>query len=102
MRHRQPERALYGVVLRAYPRDFRARFGREMIDTFFEEIRNQRRQYGFHGVRRAWCSALWEVVSIAGPLQLKSSLAPALVLSILASSVLALAFFAAVTPHCVK
>lgn len=102
MENHRRERALYGAVLRAYPPDFRARFGMEMIDAFSEEIREQREQYGLRGVLSAWWSALWEVVSVAGPLQLQGSLAPALVLSILVSSVFTLGFFAAVTPHCVK
>lgn len=102
MWNHQSARVLYGALLRAYPTDFRTRFGKEMIDAFSEEIGNEREQHGIHGVLRAWCSALWEVASVAGPLQLQGSLAPALVVSILASSIFAIAFFAAVTRHCVK
>lgn len=96
------EMSLYGVVLRAYPREFRARFGAEMSDAFAEEIRDERSRHGRQGALRVWRSALWEVVSVAGPLQLRGSMAPALAISLLASSVFALAFFAAVTPHCVR
>ena len=102
MQNHHTESALYSVVLLAYPSEFRARFGREMIDTFSEQIRSQHKQNGWKGVLRVWCSALWEIVRVAAPLQLQGTWAPALLLSILASSVIILAFFAAVTPHCAK
>ena len=102
MRSRRPEEAFYGWILRSYPPDFRARFGNEMIHVFSENIRNQYERRGFFGCVYALCSALWEVVSVAGPLRLKSSSAPSVVVSILASSILAFVFFAAVTPRCIK
>jgi len=93
---------LYAVLLLLYPREFRDRFGIEMIDSFSEEIRCQRQVHGYRGVARTWCSAFCETFSVAGPLHLQGSIVPALLASILASSVLILAFFAAVTPHCMK
>lgn len=96
------ERTLYAAVLCAYPAEFRARFGGEMMDVFSEEIRNQQQLSGSPGAFRVWCSALWEVASVAGPMRLQNSLARALLISILTSSVMAFAFFAAVTPHCGK
>ena len=102
MRGYQLGRTLYSAVLQAYPKDFRARFGNEMIEVFSQEIRSQSKQHGFCGAFRVWCSAFWEVLSVAGPLRLQSSLALPVVISILASSIFAFAFFAAVTPRCIK
>lgn len=102
MRNPHSDSALYGVLLLVYPREFRVRFGNEMMDTFSEEIRSQRKIHGYPGVLRAWCFAFWEVASVAGPLQLQCSMAPALLVSILASTALILSFFAAVTPACIK
>lgn len=96
------ERVLYGAILRAYPAEFRARFGSEMMGVFSEEIREQQRLCGLHGALRACCRTLWEVASVAGPLRLQSSSAQALLISIFASSFMACAFFAAVTTHCGK
>ncbi len=49
---------LYGVLLLAYPRDFRLRFGSEMAATFSNQIRDEWNQSGFAGVCRggAWRS----------------------------------------------
>lgn len=102
MRNPLPEKTLYAVLLLAYPRDFRVRFGREMVDTFSEEMCAQRELRGFRGIIREWCSAFWEVVSIAGPLRLRESMVIPLLLSLAVSSAFALAFFAAVTPRCTK
>ncbi len=102
MRNPRPEIALFGWVLRAYPADFRSRFGNEMMDVFSEDIRDRHKQRGFLGSVNGVCSALWEVISVAGPLRFKGSLAPAVVISIVASSIFTLAFFAAVAPRCIK
>jgi hypothetical protein len=102
MTNRVPEKTLYMILLLAYPSDFRVRFGAEMVDVFSEEMCLQRKLRGFSGVFRGWCSAFWEVISVAGPLRLRDSIAIPLFLSIAASSAFALAFFVAVSPHCTK
>lgn len=100
MTNQRPAKSLYTVVLLAYPRDFRVRFGTEMTFTFSEVVRQQRERNGIRGVLFAWCSALWEVPKVACPLRLQNSMATAFLLSLLVSSALTLSFFAAVSPHC--
>jgi hypothetical protein len=102
MRKSPPEKTLYSVLLLAYPRKFRVRFGSEMVDTFSEEMSVQRGLRGSRGAIHGWCSALWEVFSVAVPLRLSGPIVIPLLLSLAASSALGFAFFAAVTPHCMK
>ena len=97
-----PDRRLYSVLLLAYPRDFRVRFGAEMVDTFSQDMHWQRDQHGSRGALSAWCSVFWEILSVAGPLRLRSSMTVTLLLSLFASTAFVLAFFAAVTPHCTR
>ena len=56
----------------------------------------KRRELG--GVIRIWLTAIFEIVSVAGPLQLRDPALIAAVLSLICSSVLTLAFFRAVSP----
>jgi hypothetical protein len=93
---------LYSVLLFAYPRDFRQRFGSEMAATFSDQIRNEWNQGGVLGVSRVWRGAVWELFSIAVPLQMRSSIVVAAALSFLGSSALSLAFFRAVSFPCSK
>jgi hypothetical protein len=93
---------LYGALLFAYPRDFRQRFGGEMAATFSDQIWNEWNQSGLAGVSRVWRGAVWELFSVAVPLQMRSSVVIATALSFLGSSALCLAFFRAVSFPCVK
>lgn len=93
---------LYAVLLFAYPRDFRSRFGGEMIETFSDQMLSAWTGNGIAGAIRVWLCAIGEIFSIAVPLQLRSSIVLSLFLSLLASSAVCLAFFAAVAPHCAK
>ena len=54
------------------------------------------------GFARVWRSAFWELFSIALPLQLRNTVVLAAALSFVGSSVLFLALFHAVAPHCNK
>jgi hypothetical protein len=65
---------LYRLLLFAYPRDFRLRFGTEMVITFSEQIRAEREHAGLIGVMRVWRTAIREPFSVAVPLQLRSSI----------------------------
>jgi hypothetical protein len=94
--------SLYAALLLAYPRDFRTRFGEEMTETFSDQMLSAWTGNGLAGAIRVWLCAIWEIISIAAPLQLRSSVVLSLFLSLLASSAVCLAFFVAVTPHCAK
>jgi hypothetical protein len=93
---------LYGVLLFAYPREFRLRFGREMAATFSDQIWDEWNQSGLAGIGRVWRGALWELFSIAMPLRMRSTIVVAATLSFLGSSALSLAFFRAVSFPCSK
>jgi len=95
-------RLLYGVLLLAYPHDFRRRFGAEMAMTFSDQVRAERRRNSLAGIVRVWRSALWELISVAVPLQFQRSIVVAVLLSAVASSVLFLAIFRATSLHCSK
>ncbi len=95
---------LYKVLLFAYPRDFRQRFGTEMLTTFSEQMCSEWKRSGLVGIVQVWRSALWELLSVAVPLQLqlRSSIVVAMALSFLWSSALFMALFRAVSPTCGK
>ena len=93
---------LYNVLLFAYPRDFRQRFGSEMLTTFSEQMCSEWKRSGLVGIVQVWRSAVWELLSVAVPLQLRSSIVVAMALSFLWSSALFMALFRAVSPTCSK
>lgn len=93
---------LYRLLLLAYPRDFRLRFGTEMAIAFLEQIRAGRDSDGFIGVVRVWLGAVGELFSVAVPLQLRSTIVLAMSLSFLWSFVLFLALLRATAPACCK
>lgn len=93
---------LYRLLLFAYPRDFRLRFGTEMAITFLEPIRAGRDRDGFLGVVRVWLAAVAELLSVAVPLQLRSTIVLAMSLSFLWSLALFIALLRATTPACCK
>lgn len=88
---------VYGYLLMAYSREFRLRFGVELADVFEQLVRDAVREEGFRGLGLVWRTALWEVVTLAAPSRLSSCNAIAAALSLLASSVLFLAFFRAIS-----
>jgi hypothetical protein len=93
---------LYAVLLLAYPRDFRVRFGGEMVETFSEQIRDEWNRKGLAGIARVWRGIAWELLSIAVPLWIRNSIVVAAMLSFVGSSVLCLAFMRAVSFPCGK
>jgi hypothetical protein len=93
---------LYDLLLFTYPRDFRTRFGAEMITTFSDQISGEWECNGLRGVVRVWCSAAGEVFSVAIPLHLRSSIVVAMALSFLWASALFMALFRATSTPCGK
>jgi hypothetical protein len=91
---------LYKMLLFAYPRDFRLRFGSEMVTTFSDLIRGEWEHNGPLGVARVWRSVLAEVFSVAVPLQLQSPIVVATSLALLSSFALFIAVFHAMTYVC--
>jgi hypothetical protein len=91
---------LYKMLLFAYPSDFRLRFESEMVTTFSDQICGEWEQNGLPGVVRVWRSALAEVLSVAVPLQLQSSIVVATSLALLSSFALFMAIFHAMTHVC--
>jgi DNA-binding PadR family transcriptional regulator len=93
---------LYGVLLCAYPRDFRQRFGNEMVMTFSEEVGDEWERCHFVGVVRVWWRALWELASVAVVLQLQRSIVVAVIVSSLGSSALFVTVLRVTAGHCSK
>ena len=91
---------LYKMLLFAYPGDFRLRFGREMVTTFSELIRDEWEQNGVAGAARVWGAALGEVFSAAVPLQLQSPIVVAMSLALVSSIALFMSIFYAMTHVC--
>src|SRR5215470_12565564 len=79
---------LYKVLLFAYPRDFRLRFGSEMATTFSDLICDEWEQNGLPGVARTWWYAVGEVFSAAVPLHVKNPIVVAGLLALISSSAL--------------
>lgn len=92
--------SLYKMLLFTYPRDFRLRFGSEMVATFSDLVGGEWEHKGLAGVARVWGSALGEVFSVAVPLQLQSSILVAMSLSLLSSFGLFMAIFHAMSDVC--
>lgn len=90
--------SLYRVLLFSYPRDFRLRFGNEMVATFSDLILDEWEQNRIPGLMRAWRFALRELLSVALPLQLQSSIVIAMSLAFLWSFALFMALFRATLP----
>jgi len=90
-------RALYAGLLIFYPTDLRRKFSEEMADVFEAAVQDAIVERGLAGVTSLWRSALWELLTVAVPLRLASNEAMAGAISFLASTVLLLAFFRAVT-----
>jgi len=90
-------RVLYTRLLIFYPADLRRKFGDEMADVFEAVLSDAVDEGGLTGVITPWGCALWELLAVAAPLRLASTTLMAGAVSVLASSVLVLAFFRAVT-----
>jgi hypothetical protein len=88
----------YNCLLTAYPREFRQRFGEEMAELFAKQMCAECTRHKLGGLIRVWLTAVCEIVSVAGPLQLRDPAMIAAALSFICSSVLTLAFFRAVSP----
>ena len=75
-----------------------------MLTTFSEQMCSEWKRSGLVGIVPVWRSALWELLSVAVPLQLqpRSSIVIAMALSFLWSSALFMALFRAVSPTCGK
>ena len=56
---------VYRALLRVYPRDFRQRFGADMVDFFRDRRRSAREAHGTLGVVRVWIDALVDLASMA-------------------------------------
>jgi hypothetical protein len=90
-------RVVYAGLLIFYPTDLRRKFGAEMADVFEAAAHDAIVERGPAGVISPWRSALWELLTVAVPLRLASNAVMAGAISFLASSVLFLVFFRAVS-----
>jgi hypothetical protein len=98
----QKSRLLYGLLLLAYPHDFRQRFGTEMVITFSDQVQSEWERNSLAGVVRVWRSVLWELISLAVPLQLQRSMVVAVLLSSAGSSAIFWVVFRATFRQCSK
>jgi hypothetical protein len=64
-------RAAYRVLLVFYPQDLRQQFGEEMAQVFAEQISAEWNRHRVAGIARVGLNAVWEVITVAMPLQLK-------------------------------
>jgi hypothetical protein len=90
-------RVVYTGLLIFYPTDLRRKFGAEMADVFESAVHDANVESGPSGAASLWRSALWELLTVAVPLRLASNAVMAGAISFLASSLLFLAFFRAVS-----
>ena len=90
-------RVVYAGLLIFYPGDLRHRFGAEMADVFQAAMRDAIVERGPAGIIFLWRHALWELLTLAVPLRLASNAVMVGAISFLASSVLVLVFFRALT-----
>jgi hypothetical protein len=98
----EKSRTVYSKLLFAYPPEFRQQFGPEMVATFSDQMLDEWQQNGVAGLILVWRSSLWELFSVAMPLQLRRSIVIATALSFLSTSVLFLMFSRAVFHQCAK
>jgi len=94
--------SVYAVLLFAYPSDFRHHVSGEMKETFACQLRGAWERDGLDGAWAVWRLALWELFSVAIPLQMQNSIVIAAGLSVMVSSASALLFFRSIAPHCSK
>lgn len=90
-------RCLYQHLLICYPSELRSRFGTEMADVFEDLLCEAVAERGVSGVLSSWRTALWELLTIAGPRRFNETTLMACALSFVISSALFLAFFRAVS-----
>ncbi|MGA8489538.1 MAG: hypothetical protein WB711_03890 [Terriglobales bacterium] len=90
-------RIVYSGLLIVYPRELRHKFGAEMVEVFEAMMRHTIVERGPTGTISLWGSALWELLAVAVPSRLASNASMAGAISFLASSVLFLVFFRAVS-----
>jgi hypothetical protein len=55
-----PARRIYRVLLAAYPREHRERYGPEMEDAFLTLLRRDAERLGVVGRLRCWGGAAWD------------------------------------------
>jgi hypothetical protein len=59
---------LYGLLLLAYPAEFRREYGSEMAHMFGDLCREQLRHAGARGLAAVWARALWDV-AVSAPVE---------------------------------
>lgn len=87
---------LYGRLLIFYPRELRGRFGDEMAQVFQDQLFQAAHLRGLLGMTLLWCTALWELLTVATPARLQSTAVIAGAISFLASSAMFLAILGTV------
>lgn len=88
---------IYSRLLIFYPREFRRRFGGEMVQLFGDLLHQALIEHDLRGMVFLWCSAIWELVTVAVPLWLYDGSVVAAALSFVVSAALFLALFRAVS-----
>lgn len=88
---------VYRRLMIFYPREFRARFGTDLVEVFEDLACEVMRQPSLAGLVSLWSTTLWDVVCVAVPMRMRDTTVIAGALSFIASSALFLAFFRAVS-----
>jgi hypothetical protein len=89
--------SVYGRLLALCPREFRRRFGAEMMGVFEDLLCDALRQGGLAGLASLSCSAYWDVITVAVLTRLRNTAVIAGGLSLVVSAALFLALFRAVS-----
>jgi len=80
--------SVYRTLLVIYPRALRTAFGQEMVEVFGQQIRNAASDGGTWGVLRVWFYALYELFTIALPLQAANTVVIIPMISLISSCVI--------------
>src|SRR6185369_886345 len=59
---------LYGLLLLAYPAEFRREYGSEMAHMFGDLCREEQRHAGARGLAAVWARAIWDV-AVSAPVE---------------------------------
>ena len=87
---------LYGLLLCAYPSEFRREYGREMLQVFKDCYRAEARRNGFTGIIRLWAHTLFDLAQTAPRERLHNSSKGLNVMKAIRTLVIALVVYAIV------
>lgn len=88
---------VYRLLIFAYPGELRRDFGADMLTVFGRQLRDAWSEERIAGIAALWVCALLEVMTVALPQRLRSTIVVASVLSLVSTSAIYLALLWALT-----